>query len=409
MYVVGVKKLVLGIVLVNLTLLTGCQTECQTGSSAHIRAIWVTRYEYETADDVVRIMDNCKRAGFNTVLFQVRGNGTAFYRSDIEPWAEELGGKDPGFDPLALALEEAHDRGLKLQAWVNVMPGWRGPDEPSDPNQLYHKHPDWFWYDADGKRQPMNHQVGDSKRAWYVSINPCLPEVRAYLVAVFREILQNYEVDGLHLDYIRFPSEPVVPGEKIPDYPRDPRTVALFEQWTGVTPSQDPQTWSRWRTERVTQLVSDIHAMLRRTRPGAVLSAAVGTNRKRSLTYHRDAKTWVKQGIIDVVFPMNYKPDLETFRPGLAMWAPHGGDVPVVPGLWFDRRLSTEAGIDVTRQQIEAAVEATGNFCLFAYHLLFESPRDDKLPLARRSALATQRTLRRRMLLPLLRGEARTR
>jgi uncharacterized lipoprotein YddW (UPF0748 family) len=385
-------------ILATLCALTGCQTAAGTA----IRAIWVTRADFVTADDVVEVMDNCQRGGFNTILFQVRGNGTAFYESKFEPWAVELAGKSTGFDPLRLAITQARSRGMQLHAWVNVMPAWRGPDEPEDRSQLYHAHPEWFWYDARGVRQPMVHRVGDRTRAWYVSLNPCLPQVRRYLVDVFREIVANYEIDGLHLDYIRFPNEPVIPGEKIPDYPRDARTLALFERETGATPDGDPARWNRWRTAKVTELVADIHAMVQATRPGAVLSAAVGTNRRRSMAHHRDATDWVERDIVDAVYPMNYKRDLATFQKGLVMWTPTDRAMTVVPGLWIDSRLATTAGTRIAAQQIRAAIDATGNFCLFAYHRLFDSPRDDKLTPDARSRVRAQRAERRRELLPFL-------
>jgi len=91
-----VSKLCLLLCPILATLLVGCGTTSTSG----VRAVWVTRWDYETREDVSRIMEDCADAGFDTVLFQVRGNGTAFYDSAIEPWAEELGGKHPGFDPL---------------------------------------------------------------------------------------------------------------------------------------------------------------------------------------------------------------------------------------------------------------------------------------------------------------------
>src|SRR5688572_12674087 len=91
-----------------------------------VRAIWVTRFEYQTEADVKAIVANCAALGFNTILFQVRGQADAYYRSSIEPWAERLGGRDPGFDPLDVACREAKRRGVALHAWVNVMPAWRG-------------------------------------------------------------------------------------------------------------------------------------------------------------------------------------------------------------------------------------------------------------------------------------------
>ena len=300
-----VRTLTSLLLLVGSLLLVGCQPGLRRGGSAggfpprdSIRAIWVTRWDYKTPADIARIMDNCRQTGFNTVLFQVRGHGTACYRSRIEPWADELGGRDPGFDPLAVACREAHRRGLGLHAWVNVMPGWRGKRPPKDPRQLYHAHPDWFWRDAAGRRQPPG---------WYVSVNPCYPEVRRYLVAVMQEIATRYPVDGLHLDYIRFPNEwnsSYPQGAKVPDYPRDPRTLALFRQATGRTPEQAPAAWDDWRTAQVTQLLREIRTMQRRTRPRIALSAAVGADPALARrTHFQDARRWMAERLVDAVFP----------------------------------------------------------------------------------------------------------
>jgi uncharacterized lipoprotein YddW (UPF0748 family) len=355
---------------VGLSLMVGCQIGPKLPD--HIRAIWVPRFDYLTEGDVVRIIDNSKRLGMNTVLFQVRGNGTVFYPSKIEPWAEQFNFQDPGFDPLAVAIREAHQRDMRLEAYVNVMPAWRGPGEPADPGQLYHTHPEWFWYDRDGNRQPMHHQVGEHERDWYVSVNPCLPEVREYLVSVFREIAANYDIDGLHLDYIRFPNEPVVPGEVIPDYPRDARTLRLYRQATGNAPDDDPEAWTEWRVEQVTQLVRDIRAMLREERPGAALTAAVGADPERSKTAHfRDSRRWVNEGLLDIAYPMNYTADLAQFQEGMKNWADAPESVAVVQGIgvW---RLDADALVE----HIQAAEAPAGHFCLFDYGSFFETAED---------------------------------
>ena len=381
--------------IVVLSMSAGCQpAQRRVGP---VRAIWVTRFDYETADDVVRIVEDCRRAGFNTVLFQVRGNGTAFYRSSFEPWAEQFGFADPGFDPLETAVREAHRGGMELHAWVNVMPAWRGETPPADPEQLYHKHPEWFWYDQYGDRQALS--------SFYVSLNPCLPEVREYLVSVFREIVRDYDIDGLHMDYIRFPNEPPArPADSDIDYPRDARTLALYRRETGLTPADDGEAWNRWRTEQVTRLVADVHAMMRETDPEAILSAAVGTNRERSLNCFRDGERWAADGLVDAVFPMNYRDDLETFQTGLGQWLPYTEEVTVVPGLWFSPRVGPDEGISVVRQQIEAALDATGNFCVFAYSLLFDS-RDDQVTRQNEKQNNT-RALRRCELIPFLQSLA---
>jgi uncharacterized lipoprotein YddW (UPF0748 family) len=382
---------------------------CVTGPTVTqpMRAIWVTRFDYTTADEVTRIVEDCADAGFNVLLFQVRGNGTAFYDSHLEPWADELGGGDPGFDPLALAIDEAHARGVELHAYVNVMPAWCGPEPPTNPEQLYNKHPYWFWYDAEGRRQPLVHEVGDQRRAWYVSVNPCLPEVREYLVDVFEDLVSRYDVDGLHLDYIRFPNEPVVPDEQIPDYPRDERTLALYWEATGLTPDEDPEAWIQWRTDCVTQLVGQIHNMVRQTRPRAVISAAVGSVRELALHHFQDARQWMEDGIIDVAFLMDYTDSPEEFAGRIDPWLEVESEAVVVPGLWFGRHRdkSVEEATTAVKEQIEIAVEKTGDFCIFAYASLFDSADDREL--ARQSGRQRSvRQVRRETLLPFLRALA---
>ena len=105
-------------------------SQCRAPVAAGGARVWVARFHYRYPDDVRTIIRNCADMGVNTVLWQVRGAGTVAYPSRLEPWLEEFGFTSPGFDPLALAVEEAHRRGLRIEAWVNILPGWRGPKPP---------------------------------------------------------------------------------------------------------------------------------------------------------------------------------------------------------------------------------------------------------------------------------------
>ena len=90
-----------------------------------LRGVWVTRWSYDSAEDVERILNDISKAGFNAVFFQVRGSFDAFYQSSIEPWAERLTGNlgtHPGWDPLQTAIDKGHERGLQIHAYINVFP-----------------------------------------------------------------------------------------------------------------------------------------------------------------------------------------------------------------------------------------------------------------------------------------------
>eukprot|EP00741_Cyanophora_paradoxa_P004901 tig00000849_g4756.t1 len=315
------------------------------------RAAWVTRFDYKTRADVERIVEECAAAGLNTLFFQVRGNGTAYYQSALEPWAQELLPEDqpdgrPDWDPLRTAIDAARGRGLALHAWVNVAPAWRGREEPRSRRQLWHARPAWMWYDQRGARQPLTD--------FYVSLNLCLPEVREYVVAVLRDLLEGYpDLDGLHLDYIRFPNEPpAIPAGSDIDYPRDERTLELF----GAAPEADRAAWDAWRAEQVTALVVAIRALVDERNagraaypPAALAPARSGRGGGWRSRRPQDAQEWLRRGLLDAVLPMAYRKT--------------GADLAALLEGWG----AGEAGCPV-----RAAAGRTSDLCLFAYSSLAE-------------------------------------
>jgi uncharacterized lipoprotein YddW (UPF0748 family) len=358
-----------------------------------VRAIWVTRFEYQTEADVKTILANCASLGFNTVLFQVRGQADAYYRSSIEPWAERLGGRDPGFDPLEVACRESKRLGLSLHAWVNTMPAWRGKVPPVDRKHVCYTHPNWIVVGKDGRRQPFNDH--------YVCLNPCLPEVREYIVSVLRDLAERYPIDGLHLDYVRF-----IEGE----WSYDEKTVSMFGMLTGASPEEKPEAWAQFRRAAVTELVEMTRRMLKDMRPNAVLSAAVFPSAKSRVRVLQDAEGWVRRGLIDWVFPMTYDDSDADFRDvideGYGLF--RTGGVTAGKG----RALATRGGQPVetatsrvvcfpgvgaykhktAEQTLRQISMCRAGFALFSYSSLFVSPdetrkENEKLCRARRDAI----------------------
>src|SRR5690606_11009304 len=166
---------------------------------ADYRGLWVTRYEFQTPDDIRTIINRAAALGITDVQFQVRGQGDAMYRSELEPWAKEYGETDPGFDALEIAVDAANRRGINLHAYINMMPLWRGTTAPTSSLHKFNSDPDTFrLIDRNGNYQPLH--------SGYVIANPVLPEVHDHLVAVASDITKRYGVAGIHMDYIRFAS-----------------------------------------------------------------------------------------------------------------------------------------------------------------------------------------------------------
>lgn len=325
--------------------------------------MWVSRFDYRYPDDIRTIMRNCARLGLNTVLWQVRGNGTVAYPSALEPWSAEYGHRHPGFDPLRIAVGEAHRHGLRIEAWVNVLPGWRGPRPPPIRDQLWYTRPDWFLRDAAGRRQPLG--------SFYVLLNPCLPEVREHIARLIAEIVTNYDVDGIHLDYVRYAWETTPHARQ--RYPRDPRTLQLYREQTGRLPADDAQAWDRWRAEQLTRLVAQVRMVVKRCRPGATLTAAVCPDPRRGYReYLQDAAGWLRAGLLDAAMPMAYTSRLEEFERQVGACRALAPGARLIPGVGLYKH---ESAAQITRQ-LERCRAWGGDFALFSYDALHATAAD---------------------------------
>ena len=347
-----------------------------------VRAIWVTRWDYRTEQDVVDAVHNAASLGLSRIYFQVRGRADAFYRSNLEPWGEELG-PNPTFDPLEVAVREARRTGVELHAWANVMSGWKGRRPPRDRRHVVYRHPEWFLYDRFGKR----HLYDDH----YTILNPCSEPARAHLRAVFHDIAKRYAVDGIHLDYIRFIAESEKARQAVP---YDNRTLARFRRMTGGFPVRHPREWNEFRREAITTLVRDLSLTIQKARPGCHVSAAVIRDfdgaKKR---YFQDARKWLQSGYVAELVPMNYERKLDRFNHHLENALASGSPDSIVCGVGV--YLVDDPRVVV--RQIEAARRrGAGGYALFGYANFFRSPSHESAGgvAAERTRVTLQRAVR---------------
>ncbi len=287
------------------------------------RAVWVKRHDYRSEKDIRTIVANAAGLGFNVILFQVRGRADAYYRSELEPWGRYLGGKDPGFDPLEVACAEAKARGVALHAWVNVLTAWSGRTPPRDPAHPCVKHPEWILKDARGEPQAWN----DS----YVFFDARVPAVRGHVTKVMRDIVTRYPVAGLHLDYVRYPKG----------------------------------SWGREMELRaaVTATVRTIGDGVAEARPGAKLTAAIFPTAASRVLVRQEAELWVKEGLIEAVYPMLYNTNDAEHRKEMEEGYARFGDA-CLPGI----------GMYLHRTAAQTARQVgmcRGGFALYGYSSLY--------------------------------------
>ena len=289
------------------------------------RATWVITWEYisssqnaeQTMARIDEIMDNHATANMNAVLFQVRQSGTAYYNSSYEPLGYYAGYEHPGIDPLQYAIDAAHSRGLELHAWFNVFQA--SSIHEGAPAQA---HPEWVCRDRDG--DPMT-----SSR----SLSPGLENVRQYTVDVAMDIVNNYDIDGLHLDYVRWNEhssgsfntlpagqieeirmiDGMIAQETLDDLENSRTGRYLYDidhPYSAGIPD-DYSSWEEWWRDGVTSFVSALHDSIQSVKPYVRLSAAVlgrynWGGWQGYGTVYQDGALWFNEGFVDQLTPMHY-------------------------------------------------------------------------------------------------------
>ena len=247
--------------------------------------------------ELCRILDELKAANVNCVLMHTRVRASVIYPSQIEPWCEYLTGKtgrSPGYDPLKFCIDECHKRGMQCHAWVVTLPvgKWNSPAT----KQLRQKMPN------------VIRKIGDDG-----FMNPERPETGDYLAKICAEIVDRYDVDGIHLDYIRYP-----------------------ETWKITVPRGDGRRY-------ITDIVKKIRQAVKSRKPWLMYSCSpIGKfddlprySSKGWNAYSKvcqDAQGWLKDGLMDALFPMMYFKG-DHFYPFAVDWQQHTYGRIVVGGL----------------------------------------------------------------------------
>jgi uncharacterized lipoprotein YddW (UPF0748 family) len=319
-----------------------------TPLAADFRAFWVEAFKtpLATQGDVERVLDAAGRANANALFVQVRRRGDSWYIDSAEPLSAEraVGAPDADgrwtFDPLRYLIDAAHSRGIQIHAFVIVGSIHNGDPTapnglPTDPGHIFLQH---VWDTAAGApyggarqwatRALPHNRAGVSfdgyrfGNEWYLDLGH--PEAASYTVEILLHLVRAYDIDGLHLDRIRYPDAPVDrDGGSNVGY--NETSVARFKARYGARAKLDergwPRTndplWSAWRREQVTQFLRRLYLSATAIKPSLNVSAALicygaapGKSFESSEAYwhvFQDWAAWAREGIVDTLAPMMYK------------------------------------------------------------------------------------------------------
>lgn len=324
--------------------LSSLSVSAQTGEH---RAFWVDTFNttLNNHTDIVNVVNNAKRANANMILAQVRRRGDAWYLNTTEPKPDFVP-IAAGFDPLADMIATAHAEGIEVHAFVILGAVWNknpnfAPSStlglPTNPNHVFNRH---------GGYNPATQQIVPGPNNWLTRtllpdgggitfqghrfgndfwLDFGHPDAAAYSVDVLMELVNNYNIDGLHLDRIRYPEfsatgQTPTNGTNI-GY--NQRSVERFQTKNNIPVGSTPPAtgnpaWSQWRRDQVSNLVRRVYLNAIKVRPNIKVSAALiafgggPANWNSAEAYWRvyqDWRSWTEEGILDIAIPMNYKRD----------------------------------------------------------------------------------------------------
>jgi uncharacterized lipoprotein YddW (UPF0748 family) len=302
-------------------------------------------------------LDLLKEANFNTVFLQVRIRGDVIYPSSIEPINKVFAGRhgaSPGYDPLAFAVDECHRRGLECHAWFITYPAGTARDVRSKGDNTV------------VRRKPELCVLHNGE--WH--LNPGMPGTSTYILSLVREIVQNYDVDGIHFDHIRYPEN----AEQFPDR----QTYLAYGR---------QQTLRAWREDNINRLMGRVYDWVKRSKPWVqVSSSPLGKYRPlahvpnaglTAFDVYQNPQAWLKEKKQDMIVPMMYYRD-SYFYPFVDNWADNSNGRHIVPGLGVYKLAEGGAGwtlADVISQIEYVRSSKTGGMAFFRGAQLFKNVR----------------------------------
>ncbi len=288
---------------------------------AESRALWVPIWELTSQGKIDTLFQDIRGHNFNQFLVQVRYRGDAAYipnRIDSSFANNEVryhGIKDPDFDPLSYIIEQAEKRKIEVHAWLTTFIITGHDLTRLDSSHVYFQHPEWVTSNFTKISMKHNDDMG-------AFLDPGIPAVQNYTLNVILDIVTNYQLDGIHLDYIRYPGMYFGFNE------------LAKATYKSEVKYQDAASWLRWKNDQITRFVARVSQSAKEISPNLILSAAVFPGINEALEkYSQDWMFWLEKGYIDIAYTMSYTTSTERLQSDLTFTNNFGLTEKIVVGL----------------------------------------------------------------------------
>jgi uncharacterized lipoprotein YddW (UPF0748 family) len=313
--------------LVSALSLSGAAAAAPEAAGPQVRALWVTTESLYNAAEIERLVATAAAYDVDALFVQVRRAGDAYYASEAEPRSRKLDGQPADFDPLAEVVTCARLFDVEVHAWLNVNYVWPGPEMPPLKGHVATRHPEWITVGRDSRRltrYSKREMAATDTEGWYV--DPAAPGFADYFAGVAAEVARRYDVDGIHLDFIRYPNyrfgygknvrkkylserggqDPILLGyHKLDEDIWRPAIGygGLAERWFDLHTVE----WLDWRADQVTRVVAAARRAVKEADPDVRFSVAPWANPEHAYRYVGQYWLgWFDAGLVDIMCPMTY-------------------------------------------------------------------------------------------------------
>ena len=279
-----------------------------SAATKEYRGVWFSFYDYDryrstyknnTAANFTtyfdKVLDNCKAAGFNTIIVHVRAFGDAFYKSAYFPTSAHIAGRQGkalSYDPLSIMVQEAHKKGMRIEAWINPYRVSSG----SSYSKLSAKNQAKKWHKS--KKASTRRNVLSYGGKLY--FNPSKKAVRTLIINGVKEIVRNYAVDGIHMDDYFYPS---FSAKKY-------KSAFDAKEYKASKEKKAGMSIENYRRKQVNLLVSGIYSAIKSINKNVTFGISPAgeiDNLTSKYSYYVDITTWTKStGYVDYIAPQVY-------------------------------------------------------------------------------------------------------
>jgi uncharacterized lipoprotein YddW (UPF0748 family) len=335
--------------------------------------LWVVRYAVTTKADVDKVLSTAIELNITDIFFQVRALGRTYYNSQWEKKADNIKGD---FDPLDYVIEQSGSLGIRIHAWVNMFYVWAGDQFPSDKNHIVNRRSDFVL------RNDLFPEYKSLKKAGHEGffLDPKAALVQDDLVKILKELAKNYNLDGIHLDYYRYPSltysfTPASRTLYMLEHIYDPwqiyRSSQKYTEFRGYEVFlHADRTYRKSLSRALSQYLKSISQVVKLIQPDVQVSVAVKPDPVEAKhRYFQDWLNWIRRDVCDFVVLMNYRTDWLEFEAVLNQLRDQNLKDKIMVGI-----STYNQNVDAVLKRLEAVRKRKfSGYSIFSYNYLAEN------------------------------------